>query len=366
MPVDRQGTNNPARAVLLGITDEGIYYFLAADSAGALLVNIADRALRDLGKVDVALIDFLIAHDAVNSGNYPFLQGAHALAHGAAPTPVAAGDVTQLYANRHGVPWVMGGHPNVQTIRATYSSAQADVAVIAAVGAGAKPVITRISAKLGKAYSGTGAAIRLGFGAAATPTTTGVVASHPGVAAGGGMVEGNGGGILGVGADGDGLFVTAADPTGLCLRSPSRLKSRRAASKVGMQSVTNRPSIRGCRLGGSSTPFSLAPSDRRPARGLWPSALSAAFSPSGIGRPDNGLRRTNSFDTTASLTISLFNCTCCISRCALSRPLIFTLSASTCLRTWQQGFCKSSPESVNVSRLRHGFRGSRRRSMARC
>ena len=211
--MDRRQRHESSRVFLVGFDSDGAYYVAAVDSAGTLLTNVSDRALRDLGKVDLALIDFLIAHDGVNSGNYTVLMGAAALAHGANPTAVAAGDVTQLYANRHGVPWVMGGHPNVATLRATYTTAQADVAVIAGV-ASTKLVVTRISAKLSKAYSGTAAAIRLGFGAAATPTTTGVVASHPGVAAGGGMVEGNGGGILGVSADAEGLYVTAAVPTG--------------------------------------------------------------------------------------------------------------------------------------------------------
>ena len=52
-----------------------------------------------------------------------------------------------------------------------------------------------------------------GFGATTTPTTTGVILSHPGIAKGGGVVEGDGSGILGVGADGEDLRMTSEVPT---------------------------------------------------------------------------------------------------------------------------------------------------------
>ncbi len=55
-----------------------------------------------------------VAHDGVDSGN-PVLQGRRAIAHGSNPTAVAAADRTVLYANRAGVPFMIGGHPNVIT-----------------------------------------------------------------------------------------------------------------------------------------------------------------------------------------------------------------------------------------------------------
>ena len=42
--------------------------------------------------------------------------------------------------------------------------------------------------------------------------------SHPGIAAGSGVVEGNGSGILGVGADGEDLRITSEVPTTGSLR----------------------------------------------------------------------------------------------------------------------------------------------------
>jgi len=107
---------------------------------------------------------------------------------------------------------VIGGHPNVVTVRANYTAAQTNAAVVA-VSAGAKIVVTRCSALLDNACS-VDVQVRIGFAAATTPTTTGVLLSHPGVAAGSGVVEGNGAGILGIGADDEDVRITSEVPTG--------------------------------------------------------------------------------------------------------------------------------------------------------
>jgi hypothetical protein len=151
-----------------------------------------------------------VAHDGVDSGN-PAKIGMRALAHGTNPTAVAAADRTDWLANRAGVPWVIGGHPNVQTIRATYTSAQTDTALVT-VAAGLKIVCTRITFACDKANT-VNVSARAGFGTANTPTTTGVLASHPGIDPGGGMNVGNGAGIIGVGADDADLRVTTSAAT---------------------------------------------------------------------------------------------------------------------------------------------------------
>ena len=152
-----------------------------------------------------------LAHDAADSGN-PVKIGYKAIAHGTNPTAVAANDRTDAYANRHGIPWVIGGHPNVVTIRANYTGAQTDQAIVT-VGAGTKIVVTRCTVDADNADS-VDVQARVGFAASTTPTTTGVVLSHPGIAAGSGLVEGNGSGILGIGADGEDLRITSEVPTG--------------------------------------------------------------------------------------------------------------------------------------------------------
>lgn len=152
-----------------------------------------------------------VAHDAVDAGN-PLKIGAKAIAHGSNPTAVAAGDRSDLYANRHGIPFVISGHPNILTLRANYTAAQTDTAIITQ-GAGGKIVVTRVSVTADNANS-VDTQARIGFGTANTPTTTGVLLSHPGIAAGSGVVEGSGAGILGIGADGEDLRITSEVPTG--------------------------------------------------------------------------------------------------------------------------------------------------------
>lgn len=151
-----------------------------------------------------------IAHDGVDSGN-PVKVGMRALAHGTNPTAVAAADRTDWLANRAGIPWVMGGHPNVVTVRANYTAAQTDTAIVT-VAAGLKIVVTRCSVTADNANT-VDVAVRIGFGAVNTPSATGVVLSHPGIAPGSGVVEGTGAGMIGVGADDEDLRITSEVPT---------------------------------------------------------------------------------------------------------------------------------------------------------
>ncbi len=147
-----------------------------------------------------------IAHDGVNSGN-PVQIGVEAIAHGTNPTAVAAADRTKLYANRAGIPFVMGGHPNIVTLKhTTITTAVTDVAVITVAG-GLKIVVTSFMFTLDNA-STVFPTVLLGFAATNTPTTTGVIGAHGGVPAGGGFGRGDGSGIIGIGADGEDLRVT--------------------------------------------------------------------------------------------------------------------------------------------------------------
>lgn len=163
------------------------------------------------GTVTASNVTGNVAHDGVDSGN-PVLQGFQAIAHGANPTAVAAADRTVGYANRAGVPFVMGGHPNVISRRDAYTAAQTDTALVT-VAAGLKIVVTRVLLTCANSNS-VDVSARVGFGTANTPTGAGVVASHPGIAKGGGFNTGDGSGILGVGADNEDLRLTCSVPTG--------------------------------------------------------------------------------------------------------------------------------------------------------
>lgn len=136
----------------------------------------------------------------------------HAVVHGSSPAAVAAGVLVEPIGNRHGVPFVIGGHPKVVCIRTNFTTAQTNQALVT-IGSGFKAVVTRCSVLVDSACS-VDVQVRVGFGAATTPTGTGVILSHPGIAAGSGVVEGSGSGILGVGGDDEEVRITSEAPTG--------------------------------------------------------------------------------------------------------------------------------------------------------
>jgi len=148
-----------------------------------------------------------IAHDAVDSGN-PIKVGAKAAGLGASPTAVAASDRTHLHATRHGIAYVIGGHPNVERLAAKYTSAQTNT-VLRTVAAGKSFVVTGYSVFVDKACTVNVSAL-LEFDAA----TDVVIAEHPGVAAGSGFVEGGGSGILAIGGSGEDVLITVSVPSG--------------------------------------------------------------------------------------------------------------------------------------------------------
>lgn len=146
-----------------------------------------------------------VAHDGADSGN-PIKVGAKAIAHGSNPTAVAAADRTDLYANRHGIPWVIGGHPNIVTVSASYTTTQADTAIIT-VGAGTKVVVTSLAVYADG--GGTGPLdVQIAFGTATVNTAKAII-DHPGLVVGSGVVLGNGAGIIACGADNEDLRIDA-------------------------------------------------------------------------------------------------------------------------------------------------------------
>jgi hypothetical protein len=149
-------------------------------------------------------------HGASVSGTGP-QEMRSAVAHGANPTAVSAGQAVRALANRAGVPFTIGGHPNVVTIEAAYTAAQTDAAIVT-VSSGAVIVVTGVAFLCDNSNT-VDVGVRIGFGTASTPTTTGVLLTHPGIAPGSGFSRGNGGGILGIGADGSDVRITSEVPT---------------------------------------------------------------------------------------------------------------------------------------------------------
>lgn len=201
-PLSTTGGGTEAAALRVTVASDSTGVLSVDDGGGALTVdNGGTFAVQAASAGDVA-------HDGADSGN-PVKVGAKALAHGASPTAVAAGDRTDLYANRDGIPFSIGGHPNAQTIRANYTSAQTDTAIVSTTE---KIVVTRITVTASNANT-VDTDVLIGFGATNTPTTTGVLAAHPDVPAGGGFTIGDGSGILGVGGAGEDLRITSGAPT---------------------------------------------------------------------------------------------------------------------------------------------------------
>lgn len=159
------------------------------------------------------------AHDAPDAGA-PIKVGGKAIAHGTNPTAVAAADRTDWYFNRAGVPFIIGGHPNIVSrghIITDSDGAQTDTAIIPSIGSGTKVVLTRISVICDNANTGD-CAITIGFGTANTPVpdldgTVGVVVNGS-FDGGAGITIGDGSGIIAVGGDGEELRVTCSDPAG--------------------------------------------------------------------------------------------------------------------------------------------------------
>lgn len=161
-----------------------------------------------------------IAHDAVDGGN-PIKVGMKAIAHGANPTAVAAADRTDLFANRHGIPYFLGGHPNLKNATYYTTAAGTDDTILPAIAGGTKYVITGISV-ICSAANTVSPSVLIGFGTASVPTlgTTGadavdkIVIRHGGIPAGSGIVLGFNGAIVGISADGEEIRITNSVPTG--------------------------------------------------------------------------------------------------------------------------------------------------------
>lgn len=230
--LDSAGTGLPAAAMVAQFDDaattavtENQFAHPRLSSRRALLVEgVASGTAQPVsGTVTASNAAGDVASGTANSGN-PVQIGVEAIAHGTNPTAVAAGSRTKMYANRAGIPFVIGGHPNAvcfTTRIPAASGAQTDLAIgPGTVGTGTKVVVTRLTVKCSNANS-VNVAVKVGFGASSIPADTatatgsaGILVDHEGVPPGGGFVEGDGGGILGVGADGEELRFTCDSPTG--------------------------------------------------------------------------------------------------------------------------------------------------------
>jgi len=216
----------------VGINDSGNSITVDAPVGTPVNVQIGNATLSagvidetGASAVDALAIGGGTAHDAVNSGN-PLYLGAQAIAHGTNPTAVAAADRTRLYANRAGIPFFIGGHPNIVSAEYFTSGAITDDNILPAISAGTIYVIMGIAVTCSNANV-TSPSVRIGFGTANVPTqgatnadaVAKVVLSHPGIAPGSGISKGFAGAIVGIGGDGEELRLTCTTPTtSMCIQ----------------------------------------------------------------------------------------------------------------------------------------------------
>ncbi len=154
-----------------------------------------------------------------DAGN-PIKIGYKAISHGTNPTAVAVDDITHGYANRAGIPWVIGGHPNVVTreVRVLASDgAESDRAIIT-VSTPFVLVITRVSLYVSNDVT-VDVACRVGFATGTLPASTlagtdGLLLGHSGIPAGCGIQVGDGSGIVGIGGTSEDLRFSCDEPTG--------------------------------------------------------------------------------------------------------------------------------------------------------
>lgn len=192
---------------------EGLLTTIDADTGGILTaIQIMDDW--DNGASDGASVSGDVAHDTTDAGE-PVKVGMKAVDLGATPTAVAANDRTNWYASRAGVPFVLGGHPNIisKSLQITDADGAATDVALVTVAAGTAIVVTKVSVMADNANT-VDVSVRIGFGTTNTPAVdaAGVILFHPGIAPGSGLVEGSGAGIIGIGASNEDLRVTCEDP----------------------------------------------------------------------------------------------------------------------------------------------------------
>lgn len=182
---------------------------LLVDDAGVPLAMDGDVPVRgDIADGDPSVSPF------------PVLIGADVVPYGVNPTAKALGDRAKAIASVHGVPFVIGGHPNVvirSTVVAAADGAQTNFA-LGAIAPGGKIVLTRLSVMASGANT-VPVDVRIGFGASVVPAptlapVTGILIDARAMLAGSSRDIGDGSGILGVGQDAEDLRMTCSSPTG--------------------------------------------------------------------------------------------------------------------------------------------------------
>ncbi len=161
-----------------------------------------------------------VAHDDADAGN-PLSTGFNAARTRFDPPQIDTdGDRVRAIATPQGIQWVLGGHPNITTREYMTTAERTNDPIIDTIPAGSYIVILEIEVLTSVATTAN-PQVRIGFGTTTVPTEPtsgntidGLVISHPGLAAGSGVVRGTGGTAVSVGGSNQELRITNDAPTG--------------------------------------------------------------------------------------------------------------------------------------------------------
>lgn len=211
------GGDATAANQVLQITQETNINSVLGTTSGVAVITDANgtiqQYLRGIIKLAITAASFIVAAvgnvaaGIADTGN-PVKIGGKGLTLGTNPTSEDADDRVNALFSRIGQLYVLAGHPNIVTLRYTTTGAGTDVAIIGSISAGTRVVVMQCAVITSGATTVQPSAI-IGFGATNTPTTTGVVVSHPGIVAGGGISMPG----MAIGGDGEELRITNSAPT---------------------------------------------------------------------------------------------------------------------------------------------------------
>lgn len=157
---------------------------------------------RGAAKTQIMGVDLNIAGiEKLMAGFMPI--GGIAVNIGANPTTVSTGQEAEYPVNTHAIPFVMAGHPNIQTIRLSFNTQQTNALIITTTTG---IVVTKVRVASDNAMTDS-PSILIGLGNP-VPTTTGVLYSHPGLPGGFQDEAGNGSGIIGQASGSTGVYIT--------------------------------------------------------------------------------------------------------------------------------------------------------------
>jgi hypothetical protein len=160
------------------------------------------------------------AHDASASGINPIALGGYSTAFSQTTADVnLAGDLTRWGFTRGGQAFVLGGSPAVHVREWEVSAVNTNV-VLAPAASNQKYVVTECGCHVGGSCS-VNVSVRMGFATGNLPATAsasagaeGILLAASAIIPGGGLVRGDGVGVLGVSNDAEGIVLTTTVPTG--------------------------------------------------------------------------------------------------------------------------------------------------------